>query len=166
MARASPKRENFENSSYINENSGNVQWYLSFVVARFLSKHRQRTASPLNRTKPQIAQIREKSRHWKVCLYEFPPRFIKQHLQSATTFSIREETIWDVRLRRLEERLLTGPDGWTNFTIWNAGKQGRRFYRSLSDAARSKVWTKLPIILALFFLSIFFFCLRKPATSL
>lgn len=28
---------------------------------------------------------------------------------------------------------------WSSFTIWNAGKQGRRLYRSLSPQHRSKV---------------------------
>ncbi|OQR80430.1 UDP-GlcNAc:betaGal beta-1 [Tropilaelaps mercedesae] len=59
---------------------------------------------------------------------------------NATTFSIHEETIWEIRLRRLEERLFVGPDGWESFTIWNAGKQGRKFYRSLSENTRKKVW--------------------------
>ncbi|XP_022659476.1 UDP-GlcNAc:betaGal beta-1,3-N-acetylglucosaminyltransferase-like protein 1 isoform X2 [Varroa destructor] len=58
---------------------------------------------------------------------------------NATTFSISEETIWELRLRRLEERLLICPGGWQGFTIWNAGKQGKRFYRGLCQKARSKV---------------------------
>lgn len=60
-------------------------------------------------------------------------------LQTATTFSILEETIWDVRLRRLEDKVLGDPHGWKNFTIWNAGKQGRRLYRSLSTNIQQKV---------------------------
>lgn len=28
---------------------------------------------------------------------------------------------------------------WNSFTIWNAGKQGRKFYKSLSDVNREKV---------------------------
>ncbi|GBN50202.1 UDP-GlcNAc:betaGal beta-1,3-N-acetylglucosaminyltransferase-like protein 1 [Araneus ventricosus] len=55
---------------------------------------------------------------------------------SATTFSISEDTIWQVRLSELEERVLKK---WTTFTIWNAGKQGRKFYRSLNEQNRQKV---------------------------
>ncbi|XP_050692203.1 UDP-GlcNAc:betaGal beta-1,3-N-acetylglucosaminyltransferase-like protein 1 isoform X1 [Eriocheir sinensis] len=54
----------------------------------------------------------------------------------ATTFSVSEETIWDLRIREIEERVLSS---WDGFTIWNAGKQGRRFYRSLSKESQRKV---------------------------
>ncbi|KAG0412002.1 hypothetical protein HPB47_010862 [Ixodes persulcatus] len=53
-----------------------------------------------------------------------------------TTFSISESTIWDVRMERLRRTVLVH---WTSFTIWNAGKQGRRFYRSLDPENRRKV---------------------------
>ncbi|CAN8002250.1 unnamed protein product, partial [Ixodes hexagonus] len=53
-----------------------------------------------------------------------------------TTFSISESTIWDVRMERLRRTVLVR---WTSFTIWNAGKQGRRFYRSLDPENRKKV---------------------------
>lgn len=53
-----------------------------------------------------------------------------------TTFSISESTIWDVRMERLCRTVLVH---WTSFTIWNAGKQGRRFYRSLDPENRRKV---------------------------
>ncbi|XP_072602560.1 uncharacterized protein [Vulpes vulpes] len=45
-------------------------------------------------------------------------------------------TIWTHRVRFLEERVLPH---WAAFTIWNAGRQGRRLYRSLSAGARRKV---------------------------
>ncbi|KAH7943766.1 hypothetical protein HPB52_011339 [Rhipicephalus sanguineus] len=45
-------------------------------------------------------------------------------------------TIWDLRLARLKQHVLAR---WPSFTIWNAGKQGRRFYRSLDIANRRKV---------------------------
>lgn len=38
------------------------------------------------------------------------------------------ETVWNIRMKELENNVL---NKWTNFTIWNAGKQGRKFYRSL-----------------------------------
>lgn len=59
----------------------------------------------------------------------------RYHL-SATTFSISEDTIWKIRLKELEERILKN---WTSFTIWNAGKQGRKFYRSLTSENKLKV---------------------------
>lgn len=55
---------------------------------------------------------------------------------NQTTFSIDEETIWSLRLERLEKVVL---NRWPKFTIWNAGKQGRKFYNSLSDEHREKV---------------------------
>ncbi|XP_057174215.1 UDP-GlcNAc:betaGal beta-1,3-N-acetylglucosaminyltransferase-like protein 1 isoform X1 [Ursus arctos] len=45
-------------------------------------------------------------------------------------------TIWTHRVRFLEERVLPH---WAAFTIWNAGRQGRRLYRSLTAEARRKV---------------------------
>ncbi|XP_042198463.1 UDP-GlcNAc:betaGal beta-1,3-N-acetylglucosaminyltransferase-like protein 1 isoform X2 [Callorhinchus milii] len=54
----------------------------------------------------------------------------------AATLSVLEETIWNERLRFLEERVL---NNWTSFTIWNAGKQGRKLYRYLSATNQQKV---------------------------
>ncbi|XP_004709260.2 UDP-GlcNAc:betaGal beta-1,3-N-acetylglucosaminyltransferase-like protein 1 isoform X1 [Echinops telfairi] len=57
------------------------------------------------------------------------------HPQAASR-SVLESTIWTLRVRFLEERVLLH---WTTFTIWNAGKQGRRLYRSLDTANQQKV---------------------------
>ncbi|XP_043924057.1 UDP-GlcNAc:betaGal beta-1,3-N-acetylglucosaminyltransferase-like protein 1 [Protopterus annectens] len=56
--------------------------------------------------------------------------------EQAATHSVLEETIWNHRVKFLEERVL---DHWISFTIWNAGKQGRKLYRSLSLANQKKV---------------------------
>ncbi|XP_009946389.1 PREDICTED: UDP-GlcNAc:betaGal beta-1,3-N-acetylglucosaminyltransferase-like protein 1, partial [Leptosomus discolor] len=61
-------------------------------------------------------------------LYRYHPQ--------AATHSILEGTIWNHRVRFLEDRVLSS---WTSFTIWNAGKQGKKLYRSLSPANRKKV---------------------------
>lgn len=45
-------------------------------------------------------------------------------------------TICQLRLKRLEEKVLSG---WSSFTIWNAGKAGRKLFRSLSPESRDKV---------------------------
>lgn len=39
-------------------------------------------------------------------------------------------------MERLERVIL---DNWTKFTIWNAGKQGRKLYNSLSERNRNKI---------------------------
>ncbi|CAI9163614.1 unnamed protein product [Rangifer tarandus platyrhynchus] len=54
----------------------------------------------------------------------------------AATHSVLETTIWAHRVRFLEERALPH---WPTFTIWNAGRQGRRLYRSLTAGSRRKV---------------------------
>ncbi|XP_039598815.1 UDP-GlcNAc:betaGal beta-1,3-N-acetylglucosaminyltransferase-like protein 1 [Polypterus senegalus] len=46
------------------------------------------------------------------------------------------DTIWNHRVTFLQERVLTK---WTTCTIWNAGKQGRKLYRSLSPANQKKI---------------------------
>ncbi|NWX85722.1 B3GNL protein, partial [Nothoprocta pentlandii] len=61
-------------------------------------------------------------------LYRYHPQ--------AATHSVLEETIWNHRVRFLEDRVLSC---WTSFTIWNAGKQGKKLYRSLSPANQKKV---------------------------
>nr|XP_036853536.1 UDP-GlcNAc:betaGal beta-1,3-N-acetylglucosaminyltransferase-like protein 1 isoform X11 [Manis javanica] len=54
----------------------------------------------------------------------------------AATHAVLETTMWTHRVRFLEERVLPH---WAAFTIWNAGRQGRWLYRSLTDRARHKV---------------------------
>ncbi|XP_064423702.1 queuosine-tRNA galactosyltransferase isoform X2 [Latimeria chalumnae] len=54
----------------------------------------------------------------------------------AATHLVLEETIWRHRVAFLEERVLAQ---WTSFTIWNAGKQGRKLFRSLAAANQKKV---------------------------
>lgn len=41
-----------------------------------------------------------------------------------------------MRVERLERVIL---DKWTKFTIWNAGKQGRKLYNSLLETNRNKI---------------------------
>ncbi|XP_042891742.1 UDP-GlcNAc:betaGal beta-1,3-N-acetylglucosaminyltransferase-like protein 1 isoform X2 [Penaeus japonicus] len=55
---------------------------------------------------------------------------------TATTFSIDEQTIWDLRIQEIQEWVLSR---WESFTIWNGGKQGRKFYRSLRTENQKKV---------------------------
>ncbi|XP_030684131.1 UDP-GlcNAc:betaGal beta-1,3-N-acetylglucosaminyltransferase-like protein 1 isoform X2 [Nomascus leucogenys] len=61
-------------------------------------------------------------------LYRYHPQ--------AATHAVLETTIWTHRVRFLEERALPH---WAAFTIWNAGKQGRRLYRSLTATNQRKV---------------------------
>ena len=64
------------------------------------------------------------------------PLLIYRHHPNATTLSVSEYTLWDIRIKEVEEKVLSK---WTNFTIWNAGKQGRKFYRDISQSNREKV---------------------------
>ena len=54
----------------------------------------------------------------------------------SITFSVSEQTIWDIRVEALEKNVLAS---WPRFSIWNAGKQGRKLYRSLSEQNQRKV---------------------------
>nr|XP_033817104.1 UDP-GlcNAc:betaGal beta-1,3-N-acetylglucosaminyltransferase-like protein 1 isoform X2 [Geotrypetes seraphini] len=54
----------------------------------------------------------------------------------AATHSVLEETIWNHRVRFLQDKVLVH---WISFTIWNAGKQGRKLYRSLLPSNQRKV---------------------------
>uniref|UniRef100_A0A3B3X295 Glycosyltransferase 2-like domain-containing protein n=1 Tax=Poecilia mexicana TaxID=48701 RepID=A0A3B3X295_9TELE len=61
---------------------------------------------------------------------------VYRYHEAAATHSVTEETIWKLRVDFLQERVLSQ---WENFTIWNAGKQGRKLYRSLSLINQKKV---------------------------
>ncbi|KAJ8954088.1 hypothetical protein NQ318_004393 [Aromia moschata] len=55
---------------------------------------------------------------------------------NQATLSVHEDTIWNLRVERLERVVL---NNWPTFTIWNAGKQGRKLYNSLSQENKNKV---------------------------
>ncbi|MCL4135791.1 UNVERIFIED_CONTAM: hypothetical protein GTU68_048413 [Idotea baltica] len=61
---------------------------------------------------------------------------VYRYHREAATFSIHEDTIWQLRVRELEERVLSH---LSHFTIWNAGKQGRKLFRSIREDFRSRV---------------------------
>ncbi|XP_051801830.1 UDP-GlcNAc:betaGal beta-1,3-N-acetylglucosaminyltransferase-like protein 1 isoform X2 [Acanthochromis polyacanthus] len=61
---------------------------------------------------------------------------VYRYHEKATTHSVTEETIWKLRVDFLQEKVLSQ---WENFTIWNAGKQGRKLYRCLSPINQKKV---------------------------
>ncbi|MEQ2232266.1 UDP-GlcNAc:betaGal beta-1,3-N-acetylglucosaminyltransferase-like protein 1 [Ilyodon furcidens] len=61
---------------------------------------------------------------------------VYRYHERAATHSVTEETIWKLRVDFLQERVLSQ---WENFTIWNAGKQGRKLYRCLSLTNQKKV---------------------------
>lgn len=61
---------------------------------------------------------------------------IYRYHPGATTFSIHEDTIWEIRMEYIQKQVL---DKWESFTIWNAGKQGKKFYRNLSTTNQRKV---------------------------
>ncbi|CAG9831610.1 unnamed protein product [Diabrotica balteata] len=52
------------------------------------------------------------------------------------TFSVHQDTIWNLRVDRLQKEILSD---WPQFTIWNAGKQGKKLYNSLSKENQAKV---------------------------
>lgn len=56
--------------------------------------------------------------------------------EGAATFSIPREKIWQLQINRIESIYISK---WTDFTIWNAGKAGRRLVRALSDKSRMKI---------------------------
>lgn len=61
---------------------------------------------------------------------------VYRYHEHAATRSVLEETIWRLRVDFLQERVLSQ---WESFTIWNAGKQGRKLYRSLTPTNQKKV---------------------------
>ena len=51
-------------------------------------------------------------------------------------FYVDRWTIWEARVKAIVDHVISQ---WKQFTIWNAGKEGRRFYRSLSHDDQQKV---------------------------
>ncbi|XP_047996219.1 UDP-GlcNAc:betaGal beta-1,3-N-acetylglucosaminyltransferase-like protein 1 [Leguminivora glycinivorella] len=56
--------------------------------------------------------------------------------EGAATFSVKREMIWQIQLERLQKLVLPN---WKTFTIWNAGKAGRRLVRALDQEHSKKV---------------------------
>jgi len=52
------------------------------------------------------------------------------------SLGVSEKSIWKIRLEYLERHYLSR---WKSFTIWSAGKQGRRLFRDLSTVSQEKV---------------------------
>lgn len=68
------------------------------------------------------------------------PLVMWRYVASGVTVSrgVHWRTIWDMRVAQLEGVLRDEP--WASgFSIWGAGKEGRRLYRSLSEHARARV---------------------------
>ncbi|CAI5463948.1 unnamed protein product [Closterium sp. Yama58-4] len=77
-------------------------------------------------------------------LGKVPQPLVTYRFHSASVTGSRGcpwESIWLQRVNHLEARLLSGPGSsrWSEFTIWNAGKEGRRLYRSLTLSNQAKV---------------------------
>lgn len=53
-----------------------------------------------------------------------------------SNFILSRETIWQLRVEAIQDHVISK---WSHFTIWNAGKQGRRLYRSLTQENKDKV---------------------------
>uniref|UniRef100_A0A0N5A1M8 Glyco_trans_2-like domain-containing protein n=1 Tax=Parastrongyloides trichosuri TaxID=131310 RepID=A0A0N5A1M8_PARTI len=55
---------------------------------------------------------------------------------NCATFNINENTIWDMRVNEISNVILSK---WNSFSIWSVGKQGKKFFRSLSLENQNKV---------------------------
>lgn len=71
----------------------------------------------------------------KILRHEMELVMYRYHLNS-TTFSVNKETIWNLRVKEIQENVI---NNLSQFTIWNGGKQGRQFYRSLTLENQRKV---------------------------
>ncbi|XP_034833379.1 queuosine-tRNA galactosyltransferase-like [Maniola hyperantus] len=56
--------------------------------------------------------------------------------EDATTFSIMKNKIQQIQVKRLEMSVIPQ---WKNFTVWNAGKAGRKFVRMLNPDNVKKI---------------------------
>jgi hypothetical protein len=65
-----------------------------------------------------------------------PPLLTYRYHRASMTHTVHRDTLLVVRLRALERQVL---GRWAHFTIWNAGRQGRRLYALLAPATQRKV---------------------------
>lgn len=59
----------------------------------------------------------------------------------ATTFTVQADTIWHIRLKYLLDNILKRKPWSEGFSIWNAGKQGRKLFRDLPEEQKKNVKT-------------------------
>ncbi|EFO94261.1 hypothetical protein CRE_30180 [Caenorhabditis remanei] len=72
------------------------------------------------------------------CIFDKVPEDVvmyRYHPECAS-HSVTEQTIWNFRLKRLKEQYIAK---WDKFTIWSAGKQGKRLFKCLDDDEKLKV---------------------------
>ncbi|EGT32984.1 hypothetical protein CAEBREN_13333 [Caenorhabditis brenneri] len=72
------------------------------------------------------------------CIFDKVPDDIVMYRYhpNCASHSVTEQTIWSFRLQRLREQYL---QKWDRFTIWSAGKQGKRFFKCLDEDEKAKV---------------------------
>ncbi|VDM79304.1 unnamed protein product [Strongylus vulgaris] len=70
-----------------------------------------------------------------LCKVNKPLVYYRYHL-SCASFEVNEAVIWNMRVDRFRSHVLPY---WKSFTIWNAGKQGKRFFKSLHDEEKHRV---------------------------
>lgn len=64
------------------------------------------------------------------------PLLLYRYHSDCESFNVNRWTIWEARVKAIVDHVICK---WEQFTIWNAGKEGRRFYRSLSHDDQQKV---------------------------
>ncbi|XGW24459.1 hypothetical protein V3C99_006128 [Haemonchus contortus] len=56
--------------------------------------------------------------------------------EGCASLGVPENAIWKMRIDRFCDKVLPF---WKTLTIWNAGKQGKRFFKSLSEECKARV---------------------------
>ncbi|XP_065898682.1 queuosine-tRNA galactosyltransferase-like isoform X3 [Dysidea avara] len=64
------------------------------------------------------------------------PLLVYRYHNDCESFNVNRWTIWDARVKAIVNHVISK---WEQFTIWNAGKEGRRLYRSLCHSDQQKV---------------------------
>lgn len=60
-----------------------------------------------------------------------------RYREDSITWSTSEQTLREIRVKAVENFI--SKSSWDTFAIWNAGKDGRAFYRFLSASNKLKV---------------------------
>ena len=69
------------------------------------------------------------------------PLLVWRHAPTGVTASrgVAWQTIWQLRVQHLEAAVLALPPWSAGFTVWGAGREGKRLFRSLSARSRALV---------------------------
>ncbi|PFH32206.1 B3GNTL1 protein [Besnoitia besnoiti] len=67
------------------------------------------------------------------------PLYLYKYHENCTSFRVSSDLLWAIRVREFQEQVMQTLHPRAPWIIWSIGRDGKRFYRSLSPANRERV---------------------------